>query len=142
MPECFADPLLTILNGPQYHLVTSRTRHVEISQPVSQTSRPCSWNVPRKRNSDLVPLSEVKFMKHEHGKVKKDRQPEVNPAKGVRAPHQRKFTEEKCLLAAVKSVQEKTSQMIGLSHILPLTAAECTLTNGVNISYPSSDPPE
>ena len=65
----------------------------------------------------------MKFKKHEHGKEKKDREAEVKPDKDVRASHQRVWSNTKRynVLTAVKRLQEETGQVIGLSHILPLT---------------------
>lgn len=37
---------------------------------VSCTSKPCQWNIPRKRKVENVVISRCKFKKHENGKAK------------------------------------------------------------------------
>ena len=39
----------------------------------ASTSQKCKWNVPRKHKVDLVLVANLKFRKHEHGKLKKSR---------------------------------------------------------------------
>ena len=88
----------------------------------SRTSIACTWNVPRKRKGEVLPISQMKFQKHEHGKEKKDCESVLTPGKDVRASHQRIWTNTKRynVLTAVRQVEEKTGQIIGLHHILPL----------------------
>ena len=64
----------------------------------------------------MLPIS------HEHGKEKKDCESVLIPGKDVRASHQRIWTNTKRynVLTAVRQVEEKTGQIIGLHHILPL----------------------
>lgn len=68
----------------------------------------------------------MKFNKHEHGKEKEDRAAKVKPDNDVRASHQRQWSNIKRynVLIAVKCFQEETGQVIGLSHILPLTTTD------------------
>ena len=39
---------------------------IPLGTGVSSTSRPCTWNVPRKRKIDNQPISQVTFKKHQH----------------------------------------------------------------------------
>ncbi len=43
--------------------------------PESCTSQPQSWNQPRKRRLDPCDVSEIQFVKHEYGKIKKPPRP-------------------------------------------------------------------
>ena len=99
-----------------------KQREKQQQEQTSRTSQPCTWNVPRKRKGEVLPISQMKFKKHEHGKEKKDRESEVKRDKDVRAPHQREWsnTRRYNVLTSVLCVQEETGQTIGLSHILPL----------------------
>jgi hypothetical protein len=36
----------------------------------SCTSKPCKWNVPRKRNGNVVPIADMQFTKHDYAKKK------------------------------------------------------------------------
>ena len=42
-----------------------RQREKQQKTTISCTSTACKWNVPRKRKGDVVPISEMKFQKHE-----------------------------------------------------------------------------
>ena len=53
------------------------------------TSQPCKWNVPRKRKGEVVQVSQIKFCKHEYGKSKTERSPQIVQNRDVRAPYQR-----------------------------------------------------
>ena len=88
----------------------------------SRTSIACTWNVPRKRKGEVLPISQMKFKKHEHGKEKKDWESVLSPGTDVRASHRRLWTNTKRynVLTAVRQVEEETAQIIGLHHILPL----------------------
>ena len=70
----------------------------------------------------MLPISQMKFKKHEHGKEKKDYELVLTPGKDVRASHQRIWTNTKRynVLTAVRQVEGETGQIIGLHHILPL----------------------
>ena len=48
------------------------------------TSKICKWNVPRKRKVDIVPIAHMKFSKHEHGKVKKQKHSVISPEHDAR----------------------------------------------------------
>ena len=53
------------------------------------TSQPCVWNKPsRKRKVDNVPIHQVNFVKHDHGKTKSVKMG-GHPSKDVRAVHQK-----------------------------------------------------
>lgn len=70
----------------------------------------------------MLPISQMKFKKHEHGKEKKDCESVLTPGKDVRASHQRTWTNTRRhnVLTAVRQVEEETGQIIGLHHVLPL----------------------
>lgn len=89
----------------------------------SCTSQKCQWNVPRKRKVELVPISKLKFRKHEYGKVKNSRPPVISPEQDVRPPkHQTVNTNLNTKLYNIYSkvidFQENNTKVIGLSHIL------------------------
>ncbi|CAH3185351.1 unnamed protein product [Porites evermanni] len=48
-----------------------KQREKQQQEQTSRTSQPCTWNVPRKRKGEVLPISQMKFKKHEHGKEKK-----------------------------------------------------------------------
>ena len=90
----------------------------------SCTSKPCKWNVPRKRKGDVVPIANMTFIKHDYSKPKEKRRSLLPPGKDVRAPHQMQWSEErvKNMLILVKQYQEKNNCVAGWSHILPQDA--------------------
>ena len=86
------------------------------------TSNPCKWNVPRKRKGDVVPISQMKFLKFEHGKEQEKKRVSTALPNGydVRAPHQRNTSNTKIyeIYSKVKQFEAKNKKVLGLSHIL------------------------
>ena len=59
---------------------------------VSCTSKPCQWNIPRKRKVENVVISRCKFKKHEHGKAKIEKYTTPDePTPSVTAPAKHKL---------------------------------------------------
>ena len=88
----------------------------------SCTSKPCRWNVPKKRKGPVTPIPAMSFQKHDYSKRQKtDRTPTIKVGQDVRAVHHREWSDEKVgsMLATVKAYQSKTGSVIGWSHILP-----------------------
>ena len=84
------------------------------------TSQPCVWNKPsRKRKVDNVPIHQVNFVKHDHGKTKSVKMGD-HQSKDVRAVHQRNLnnTDLYNFRHKLESLANK-GQEIGLLHILP-----------------------
>ena len=94
-----------------------KQRQKQQQAETSRTSIACSWNVPRKRIGEVLPISQMKFKKHEH-----DCESVLTPGKDVRASHQRTWTNTRRynVLTAVRQVEKETGQIVGLHHILPL----------------------
>ena len=90
---------------------------------ISCTSKPCQWNIPRKHKIDNVPISHCKFMKHEHGKTKIDKEPPPSePMHSQAASAKHEFLNNTRLynfLHMVKETELKTGKKIGLSLLLP-----------------------
>ena len=84
------------------------------------TSQPCKWNIPRKRKGDVVPVSQMKFCKHEYGKNKTERSPQIVQDQDFRAPYQRITSNTKLynIFSKVKDFEKKTGKVPGLSHVL------------------------
>ena len=86
------------------------------------TSQKCKRNVPRKRNLELVPIANLKFRKHEHGKLKKHRTPVISRAHDVTRAHvnnvNRRNTKLSNMYTEVMEFQVKTGRLLGLSHTL------------------------
>ena len=84
------------------------------------TSQPCKWNVPRKRKGEVVQVSQIKFCKHEYGKSKTERSPQIVQNRDVRAPYQRLTSNTKLynIFSKVRDFVEKTGKVLGLSHVL------------------------
>ena len=56
-------------------------------------SQPCIWNrASRKRKVDNIPIQQVKFVKHEHGKSKTFQKGADPATKDERAVHQRNLS--------------------------------------------------
>ena len=124
------------------------------TQEVACTSKPCTWNVPRKRKLELTPVSKMKFRKHEYGTVKKERKQEIPDDRDVRTPQQQTTTNTKLynILCKVETFQDKTGKLIGLSHVLTQkTTAQlkdavqhdhcyCELPNESNNDHAESNP--
>jgi len=88
----------------------------------SCSSKPCKWNVPRKRTGSVAPIAQIKFSKHDYIKKSKQKRRSAVPlGHDVRALHQRSWPESKVenMLALVKEYQTKSGNVVGWSHILP-----------------------
>ena len=87
----------------------------------SCTSKPCKWNVPRKRTGSVTPIAQMKFCKHDYAKTKQKRRSAVPPGHDVRALHQRSWPDSrvKNMLSLVQEYQEMSGNVVGWSHILP-----------------------
>ena len=85
---------------------------------VLRTSKPCQWNLPKKRKINAEPIQSFNFQKHEYVKEEKR---SVRPQKDVIAPHERtiSYSELKSFYDEVKIVEKETGKKIGLSFILP-----------------------
>ena len=96
----------------------TRALNEKETSETASTSKQCKWNIPRKRKGDVLPISKTKFKKHEYGKKKIERLPEIS--EDVRSPHQRSNSNTRLynILAKVEKFQEETGQEIGLSHVL------------------------
>lgn len=90
------------------------------TQDEACTSQACKWNVPRKRKGDVISISNMKFQKHEYGKVKVEKSPVLPATKDVRAPHQRVTSATKLynIFSKVKSFENKTGKVLGITHVL------------------------
>ena len=99
---------------------------------ISCTSKPCQWNIPRKRKIDNVPISHCKFMKHVHGKTKIEKEPPPSePAHAQAASAEHEFLNNTKLcnyLHMVKETELKTGKKIGLSLLLPQKTEKETVT--------------
>lgn len=91
------------------------------SSDISCTSKPCSWNVPRKRKGNIVPIAKIKFSKHDYLKSKKKRKSFAEPEHDVRALDQRSWPEQKVknMLNLLQDYQAKSKKVVGWIHILP-----------------------
>jgi len=83
----------------------------------SCTSKPCKWNVPRKRKGSVVPIAEMSFTKHDYAKRRS------NPGlrHDVRSVTERKWPKEKTdnMLSLLKEYQQNSGKVVGWIHILP-----------------------
>lgn len=98
-----------------------------LTPAISCTSKPCVWNVPRKRKVDNLPISQAKFRKHQHGKPHKSEDNALPSTRDVRAPHQQNpslNTDASNLLHHVKEIEKKTGKKMALSLILPQKTLE------------------
>ena len=89
---------------------------------ISCTSKPCVWNVPRKRKIDNLPIAQAKFRKHQHGKPHKSEDKALPSTRDVRPPNQQNpnlNTDASNLLHHVKEIEKKTGKKMALSLILP-----------------------
>ena len=96
----------------------SKASNEREANEVASTSKPCRWNIPRKRKGNVLPISKTKFQKHEYGKEKTERLPEIS--EDVRSANQRSSSNTKLynILAKVDKFQEERGKEIGLGHIL------------------------
>ena len=92
----------------------------------SCTSKPCVWNVPRKRKVDNLPIVQVKFKKHQHGKPVKseDKSSSTSDARPQHQHHAHSNTTLCNLLHSVREVEKKTDKKMALSLILPQKTLE------------------
>ena len=83
---------------------------------VLRTSKPCQWNLPKKRKINAEPIQSLKFQKHEYVKEEKR---SVRPQKDVIAPNERTicYSELKSFYEEVKIVEKETGKKIGRSFI-------------------------
>ena len=98
-----------------------------LTPATSCTSKPCVWNVPRKRKIDNLPIAQVKFRKHQHGKPCKSEDKALPSTRDVRAAHQQNpnaNTDVSNLLHCVKEIEKKTGKKMTLSLILPQKTLE------------------
>lgn len=88
-------------------------------QQESCASKKCQWNIPKKRNGEVVCISDTKFVKHEYGKKKANRAPTIKPNQDVRGL-QRDSSSSKIynILSKVISFQKNKGKTIGPSHVL------------------------
>lgn len=98
-----------------------RTKTESDPSDLSCTSKPCKWNVPRKRKGNVMPIANIKFAKHDYSKSKKKRRSFTSPQHDVRALNQRKWPDDKVkdMFNRLKEYQEKSKKVIGWLHILP-----------------------
>ena len=90
---------------------------------LSCTSKPCAWNIPRKRKVENQPVACVKFRKHQHGKITKQK----DRSSGFRAPSQRNTWSNTVLcnlLHSVREIENKKEKKMALSLILPQKTLE------------------
>ena len=99
---------------------------------VSCTSKPCQWNIPRKRKIDNVPIFHCKFTKHVHGKTKIEKEPPPSePTHSQAASAEQEVLNNTRLcnyLYMVKETELKTGKKIGLSLLLPQKTEKETVT--------------
>ena len=100
---------------------TTKEKEQKRKEDVSCTSKPCTWNIPKKRKGDVVKIEDMTFAKHDYAKKKCKSKSILTPEHDVRALHQREVTEEKraSFLSLVKAYETSTSRIMGWSHILP-----------------------
>ena len=103
---------------------------IPLGTGVSSTSRPCTWNVPRKRKIDNQPISQVTFKKHQHGepteeKVKQEQQ-RTSYFRALYQQHPASNTELYNLLYQVKEIEKKKGKKMAVSLILPQKPLEET----------------
>ena len=80
---------------------------------ISCTSKPFQWNIPHKHKIDNVPISLNKFMKHEHGesKIEKELPPSEPTHSAVSAKHDFLNNTRLCnYLHMVKETELKTGK--------------------------------
>ena len=87
----------------------------------SCTSKPCKWNIPRKRKGEVEPISSMKFRKHDCNKVNKRPIPSKNDAVQSRTATPEPVGDEKLkvLFKRLKELEKETGKVIGWCHILP-----------------------
>ena len=90
------------------------------SENVSCTSKPCTWNIPRKRKVDNLVISDCKFRKHQHGKAKVEKDFALKVQEETPIAHDYQMnTKISNYLHMIKETEIKTGKKIGLSMILP-----------------------
>lgn len=98
-------------------LFTKATNSAE-NNDVPCTSKPCTWNVPKKRKLEATTIQSVKFEKHILGKEKRERKASIEVT-GKSEYHQQTKDDSEQLLRNVREVEQKTGKKIGLSFIIP-----------------------
>ncbi|RUA05520.1 MAG: hypothetical protein DSY43_04465 [Gammaproteobacteria bacterium] len=88
---------------------------------VSCTSKPCQWNVPRKRKGSVEPISTMKFRKHDYNKRNKVVDPVCEKPVQSEPLVGHDWSKERLqgLFHKLKEIEQKTKQSIGWCHILP-----------------------
>lgn len=83
----------------------------------SCTSKPCKWNVPRKRKGAIQPINEMTFVKHDYTKEKKIRKLHHSPVNAnqnaCRDENKSRFFE------MMKEYQRVSGNTVAWTHILP-----------------------
>lgn len=126
-----------------------KVREKQLLADESCTSQKYKWNVPRKRKGEVVPIADMTFEKHEHGKKKARRTPSILPNLDVRAKHQRQTSNTKLynILSKVRLFQDKKGKALGLAETLQQNT-EGSLKVAVShdqcyaLSFPSENAPE
>ena len=87
-----------------------KQNNISVQPSLSCTSKPCAWNIPRKRKVENQPVAHVKFRKHQHGKVAKGEDTSSPSIRDFRAPYQRNTWSSTDLCNLLQSVREIESQ--------------------------------
>ncbi|XP_015769847.1 PREDICTED: uncharacterized protein K02A2.6-like [Acropora digitifera] len=91
-------------------LFTKATNSAE-SSDVRCTSKPCTWNVPKKRKLEATTIQSVKFEKHILGKEKRERKASIEVT-GKSEYHQQTKDDSEQLLRNVREVEQKTGKKL------------------------------
>lgn len=83
------------------------------------TSKPCTWNVPKKRKQEPSTIQGVNFQKHVYGKESKAPRAPTPPVAVSQSVNDFESIFEK-----IKNTETKTGKKIGLSYIIPHTLPE------------------
>ena len=83
------------------------------------TSKPCTWNVPKKRRQEPSTIQGVNFQKHVYGKESKAPRAPTPPVAVSQSVNDFESIFEK-----IKNTETKTRKKIGLSYIIPHTLPE------------------
>ena len=83
------------------------------------TSKPCTWNVPKKRKQEPSTIQGVNFRKHVYGKESKAPRAPTPPVAVSQSVNDFESIFEK-----IKNTETKTGKKIGLSYIIPHTLPE------------------
>lgn len=83
------------------------------SDESSCTSEPCKWNIPSKRKGNVMPITAMKFRKHDYSKVKVDKlnlSTESNEDFGFRNGKEWNKDRLQGMLEKLKKIQNETGQ--------------------------------